>query len=227
MRDCIIYNKIAVAVFTLFAIISEAAVADRGAFVSSPGPSFELVADGSNPWALPSRPSAEDPGQVQPVAPYQQQLESNNYGFVTQDELNRLQQQQTQTQLMPGDRSGYGYTHPGPVQNYSAPGYPFPGFRPDYGQSYGQGFGYPSTGLGYTNPLYHTPAVSPWGSEPGLLYEGQSFPWVPNEAIGGIPPMHVPPYLDDGDVEQTEDVEKQEDSNVFNPFEFGRNGRLR
>ena len=225
MRDYLIYNKIAIAVFTLFAIISKTAVAESGAYISSPEPSFELVADSSNPWALPPRRSADGPQQGQPVAPYQQQLESNNYGFITDDELRRLEQQQTQTQLMHGDRRGY--PQPGAAQSFSAPGFPLPGVVHDFGQSFGQGFGGASTGLGYTNPLYHTPAVSPWGSEPGLLYEGQSFPWVPNEAIGGIPPMHVSPYLDDGGIEQTEDVEKQEDGNVFNPFEFGRNGRLR
>jgi hypothetical protein len=80
--------------------------------------------------------------------------------------------------------------------------------------------------MGYTNPLYHTPAVSPWGSEPGLLYDGQSLPMVPNEAIGGIPPMHVPPYLDDGGVYEPEEIENNEENSVFNPFEFGRKGRL-
>ena len=49
---------------------------------------------------------------------------------------------------------------------------------------------------------------------------------VPNEAIGGIPPMHVPPYLDDGGAYEPEEIENNEENSVFNPFEFGRNGRL-
>ena len=207
MRDCIFHNK-TVAVFALFLVVSAPVFADDDANASSAA-SIELVADNSNPWALP------DEARSEPEVPvYKQQFEQESHGFVTQQELEQLEQQQMQMQQMPGDRRDLRRPIPGSGNNYMPQIYGYPSYGPSYG-------------MGYTNPLYHTPSVSPWGSEPGLLYEGQSFPWVPNEAIGGIPPMHVPPYLDDGDIEQTEGVEKQEDSNVFNPFEFGRNGRLR
>ena len=118
-----------------------------------------------------------------------------------------------QMQLMPGDRRDLRRPIPGSSNSYMPQIYGYPPYGPLYG-------------IGYTNPLYHTPAVSPWGSEPGLLYEGQSLPMVPNEAIGGIPPMHVPPYLGDGRSHEPEEVESKDENSVFNPFEFGRKGRL-
>ena len=92
--------------------------------------------------------------------------------------------------------------------------------------------------MGYTNPIYDVPAVSPWGSGADVIYQGGSFPgalpdsspWVPNEAIGGLPPIHVPPFEGGsnwGKLNNTgsnnaeaEYGERQKDNNVFNPFTF-------
>ena len=209
MRDCIFHNKTVVPVYALFLVISTPVLADGGENASSTAP-IELVAENSNPWALPLPDEARDETAV-PM--YQQQFERKSYGFVTEQELEQLEQQQMQMQLMPGDRRDLRRPIPGSSNSYMPQIYGYPPYNPLYG-------------MGYTNPLYHTPAVSPWGSEPGLLYEGQSLPMVPNEAIGGIPPMHVSPYLDDGGSYEPEELESNDENSVFNPFEFGRKGRL-
>ena len=69
--------------------------------------------------------------------------------------LEQLEQQQMQMQLMPGDRRDLRRPIPGSSNSYMPQIYGYPPYGPLYG-------------MGYTNPLYHTPAVSPWGSEPGL-----------------------------------------------------------
>jgi len=212
MRDCIFHNKNVVPVFALFWVISTPVFADDGANASSAA-LIEQVAENSNPWALPQRGQQEEARNMPEVPMYQQQFERNNQGFVTQQELEQLERQQMQMQLMPGDRRDLRRPVPGSSNSYMPQIYGYPSYDPLYG-------------MGYTNPLYHTPAVSPWGSEPGLLYEGQALPMVPNEAIGGIPPMHVPPYLDNGGVYEPEEIENNEENSVFNPFEFGRKGRL-
>ncbi|MFV9615940.1 MAG: hypothetical protein ACNYZG_08290, partial [Gammaproteobacteria bacterium] len=99
-------------------------------------------------------------------------------------------------------------------------------------------YGNPTYGMGSANPLYDVPTVSPWGSGPEVIYRGGSFPgalpdsspWVPNEAIGGLPPIHVPPFeagSNWGRLNNTgsnnaeaEYSERQKDNNVFNPFTF-------
>ena len=213
MRDCIFHNKTVVPVFALFWVISTSVFADDGANASSTVAIEMIVADSSNPWALPQRDSSDEAHNEPEVPMYQQQFERKNHGFVTQQELDQLEQQQMQMQLMPGDHRDLRRPIPGSSNSYMPQIYGYPLYDPLYG-------------MGYTNPLYHTPAVSPWGSEPGLLYEGQSLPMVPNEAIGGIPPMHVPPYLDDGGSYESEGIENKKENSIFNPFEFGRNGRL-
>jgi len=212
MRDCVFHNKTVVSVFALFLVISATVSADDGANASSIA-TIELVAENSNPWALPQRRPQDEDLKEPEVLMYQQQFEQNSQGFVTQQELEQLEQQQMQMQLMPGDRRDLRRPIPGSSNSYMPQIYGYPSYDPSYG-------------MGYTNPLYHTPAVSPWGSEPGLLYDGQSLPMVPNEAIGGMPPMHVPPYLDDGGAYEPEEIENNEENSVFNPFEFGRKGRL-
>lgn len=113
-----------------------------------------------------------------------------DFGFVTPETLESLKQQQTQTQLMPGSEQHQRFMQ----------------------QTYGQRqYAYPSYGTGYSDPLYNTPAVSPWGGTPDILYRGNSFPWVPDAAIGGLPPIHVPPLGDPAGTERQE-------YNVFNPF---------
>jgi hypothetical protein len=63
--------------------------------------------------------------------------------------------------------------------------------------------------------------VSPWSSHPDVLFRGEQFPMVPNEALGGFPPMHVSPYGmnfdDSGGAGKPSD---EGSDNVFNPFTF-------
>ena len=201
MRDCIFHNKTVVPVFALFVVVSTQVFADDDAYASSTA-SIELVADNSNPWALPL---PDEAGNEPELPVYQQQFERKDHGFVTQQEMEQLEQQQMQMQLMPGDSRDLRRPIPGSGNSYMPQIYGYPSYDPSYG-------------MGYTNPLYHTPAVSPWGSEPGLLYEGQSLPMVPNEALGGIPPMHVPPYLDDGGSYAPEEIENKQKNSVFHSY---------
>jgi len=91
------------------------------------------------------------------------------FRFVTPEILASLKQQQIQSQLMTENK-------PRPlmprqsIQNYASP----------------------SSGMGFTNPLYDTPAVSPWSSGSDILYGGESSPFVPEEAIAGLSPFHNP-----------------------------------
>lgn len=130
--------------------------------------------------------------------------QSQGFGFVTPEIIESLKRQQTQHQLMPENQQNQRYMQQQPSQGY---------------------YGYQPYGMGYSNPMYNAPAVSPWGSGPGLLYRGQSFPLVPNEAIGGIPPIHVPSIGEESYLGDTNDAEKQKEFNVFNPFTFLQDGR--
>ncbi len=142
-----------------------------------------------NPWAVPQPP--ENPVDFQRLPRYRsQQYRQDNtehyeraYRFVTPEILDSIRQQQTQSQLMYG---GSYYQPPAP-----------PLASPRYGSGYG-GYGnyyapaYPGAllpGAGYSDPLYDVPLVSPWGNTPDLIYRGQSYPLVPNEAFGGLPPI--------------------------------------
>ena len=108
-------------------------------------------------------------------------------------------------------------------------------------------------GLNNTNPAYDSPAVSPWGQGADVLYRGESlpnslpgsvpsslggqfpgmsqqaYPWVPNEALGGLLPIPVSPTIRDSykreDQHVAEEpankkVEKSNVENIFNPFTF-------
>lgn len=231
MRLRIFYNKFAFSwACSLIMFFSTTALADDFGYQNIPRYP-QLVADGqskgrqTNPWRLPerqeSRPDyqqyydyqAQQPQQYQnsqtdaqenrhdyqQYQGYQEQSQQQkgqfgkqyrDFGFVTPDILESLKQQQTQTQLMPENKQGRGY-------------------KP---QRYGMGYyGYPSYGMGYSDPIYGSPAISPWGSNPGLLYRGNSFSLVPDAALGGLPPINIPPLGQPSDTEQPE-------YNVFDPF---------
>jgi hypothetical protein len=136
--------------------------------------------------------------------------------FVTPDILESLKQQQQRYQVMPRNQR--------PMNNrwQSRPQSQQFMQMPNGSGLNGQGaYNSPSYGAGSTNPLYDTPAVSPWGDGADVLYRGESFPNVPNEALGGFPPMHVPSfgmntYKNTGPGEPLE----VDENNVFNPFTF-------
>ena len=128
------------------------------------------------------------------------QIDKYNRGFrfVTPEILESLKQQQIQTQLMRENKQ-----HPLiPRQS-----------KQNYGAS--------SFGMGFTNPLYDTPAVSPWSSGSDILYGGESSPFVPKEAIGGLSPYHIPPFAKNNGVYESGDTNILKESNVFNPFNLG------
>lgn len=196
-------------------------MADSNVYQPVPQYSLQLVAGQSNPWLLPEK--QEPAPNYRPLPKYQSQqyqgdenkrqqyqgTEINKYGqgyrFVTPEILESLKQQQIQNQLMPGDRQNQKYIP----------------------RQYNQGnYGYPSNSMRYSDPVYSSPVVSPWGSGPEVLYRGESFPWVPNEAIGGIPPIHVPSIGEDSYLGKSNNAEKQKEINIFNPFTFIQDGNL-
>lgn len=191
-----------------------------------------------NPWVAPPRQYGaptyrnksenyqyESNNQVNPVPDSGQNLwgGSGQFGrFVSPQKLDQIQQQQKRYQTMPENqhrssspysrytpRLNSGVQAPYTVDNWSHPGV---GNQSIYG-------------TGAVNPLYDTPVVSPWGSGVDVLNKGASFPMVPSEAIGGLPPMHVPsigitPYSKDGSEAAVGDINVPDDVNIFNPFTF-------
>ena len=173
---------------------------------------------------------SQDPGYQAPAKYYQQDVYRKEQGqhqqnkiwrntreqFVTPEILESLKQQQQRYQIMPGNQQ--------PMNNRWRPRPQSQQFMqmPNGSGLNGQGaYNYPSYGAGSANPLYDTPAVSPWGDGADVLYRGESFPNVPNEALGGFPPMHVPSfgmntYKNTGPGEPLE----VDENNVFNPFTF-------
>lgn len=214
--------------YSLLMIMVSPVIADGGGSQYS----VHRVADGSNPWALPEKQESR-PGYQQPYeygrqyqrtpmdgAAQQGQLDDSDRQyqpshqwqpqrdrFVTPSFLESLKKQQQQYQVMPENRQRQQGQY-NPWQSGSSLS--------------GQGaYGWPSYGGGSVNPLYDAPAVSPWGNGADVLYRGESFPMVPGEAIGGLPPMPVPSFgmKNFKNSESEESAETYED-NVFNPFTF-------
>ena len=214
--------------YSLLMIMVSPVIADGG----SSQYSVQRVAEGSNPWALPEKQESR-PGYQQPYEYEQQnqrapmdgafqqsqrddgvrqyppshQWQPQRDRFVTPSFLESLKKQQQQYQVMPENRQQQQGQH-NPWQSGSSLS--------------GQGtYGFPSYGSGSVNPLYDAPAVSPWGDGADVLYRGQSFPMVPGEAVGGLPPMHVPSFgMKNLKNSQSEESGETYEDNVFNPFTF-------
>jgi hypothetical protein len=200
-----------------------------------------------NPWSLPqqqlsppeSQPRPKYYGQPAPVNPpvgqYQEgqgQVGRGQTGrFVTPEILESLKQQQKHYQVMPENQR---YRQPAERQympTMPVPGIPGAGLPGSGMQGSGLpgqwGYGYPLYGTGSTGPLYDVPAVSPWGNDADILYRGESFPLVPSEAIGGIPPMPMPSFgLGNEKNSNAGDSIETDENNVFNPFNFLPNRSL-
>ncbi len=160
----------------------------------------------NNPWQVPRPPENEVDFQRLPKYRSQQyQGDQSGYysqgqRFVTPEILESLKQQQIQNQLL---YRPYWPQRQQPMQ-----------------QNNNMDYAAPSYGGGYADPLYDTPAVSPWSNGADMLYRGQSMPWVPDAAIGGIPPVHITP------LDNTNGFTVPGDpmgGSVFNPFNFAPN----
>lgn len=158
----------------------------------------------SNPWALPQEPVATPVEPPPPPAPARNRMGH----FVTPDVLESLKQQQQQYQVMPENRRYNTWRQYAPA--YRSPGLSGSGRN-----------GYPLYGTGMTDPLYDVPIVSPWGNDGSLLYRGGSLPMVPDEAIGGLPPIYTPSMgMKKNTRNEQGDTEYNDDYRVFNPFTF-------
>ena len=143
-------------------IISLTATADSNNYQYS----VPLTGGQSNPWAVPQ--VAENPPRFQQAPRYQnqqnQQYQGRSYQnktyqadrFVTPEFLEALKQQQTQMQMMPDNGQIPQYAPEQwklqkPGSNLPESNFPGPG-----------SYTYPSYGMDYMDPLYDTPAVTPW-----------------------------------------------------------------
>ena len=252
MRRRLIY-KIYAGSLLISLLMSNLATAGSGIEKSLLKHSPQLLAGQWNPWALPEVPENtmgfQCPADSQSEQPYGKPSYGKPMGtqeqgrpiefkqhlggrFVTPGILESLKQQQIQTQMTPAYEP---HRQLRPRQRMQQQ----PVTRSAEKNYY---YGEPSYGMGTVNPLFDAPAVSPWGSGPDVIYRGQSFPdsfsgvlpdsspWVPNEAIGGLPPIHVPPFEAGSNWRElnsagsnnaeAENIEKRTENNVFNPFTF-------
>ena len=233
MQYRVTYNKFTVhLVLSLFVTITMSAHAENSRYQPLPDYSLPLAGGQSNPWALPQEPEHTQGFQRSPrdrERQYQggraETPRYRGYRFVTPEILESLKRQQMQTQQVPSDFPNQHYSAPRTMPpQYMPPQYMPPQYMPGRpGQGY---YDYPSGGMGSSNPLFDVPSVSPWGSGPDVLYRGESFPWLPDAAIGGIPPIHVQPFDENSKSRESDDGLKPKGSNVFNPFTFGPNGNL-
>ena len=164
--------------------------------------SLQLAAEKGNPWAWPQTPNRDSGFQQRPRSwgqyyqGKQKQQYNQDFRFVTPEILESLKQQQSRNQMTPENKQP---------------------FKP---QPSNRNYSYPSLGMGYTNPLYGTPSISPWSTDSNLLYGDNSFPLLPKEAIGGFSPFQVMPFG------EMNDAGESGNTNIFNPFSFGRYGNL-
>lgn len=253
----------------LLAFATTAFAEDKVISQRLPDHAFRLIGGGTNPWALPEVDEKSKyylfRGRSEPAREHQ------GSRFVTPEILESLKQQQMLYQQSPGGEQNLrpGPYQPGPYQSvprrtlpdHSMPGQFMPA-PPGYGLSVPgssmyapptsnmldqRGYGLPSDGMSYSNPMLDVPSVSPWGSPSwgntsDLLQRGGAFPWMPDAAVGGLPPIHVQPFADKrydefgdkkGNRQNPGEAGKREDDrvrplpgNVFNPFSFAPNGNL-
>lgn len=199
------------------------------------GQAYEIMLAGnqSNPWALPPVPDEPQPEFRQPARdlyyqyPDNKKIPTDEFGsyndrpnqfkpgtgsrFVTPETLESLKQQQTRQQgVRPRSQYPRSSDYYSNTQRYDS---------------------YPQSGMGYTNPLYDVPAVSPWGNGSDVLYRGTELPSIPDAALGGIPPIHTSPYIEnDGGLYRNEATQPAENASkpkrdtLFNPFTFAPYG---
>jgi hypothetical protein len=194
-------------------------------------PDYSQANRQTNPWTLPQQ--LVDPQDFQQPQKYygqagsaggrQQQRQVQRGRFVTPEFLESLKQQQKRYQLMPDDRAQR--QQQGQQQRHSSRYKPA---QPAFGLPGQGGAGYPLFGPGSSNPLYEAPAVSPWGSGADVLYRGESYPLVPNEAIGGFAPMPTSAFgMNNRENNNSVEPPLTDENNVFNPFTFLPNSGLR
>lgn len=197
-------------------------VADNGA-QNIPRYPAQGYDDRPNQWTLPAKPEwNQEPYQrngpgLQGMPEYRNQRygsdQRNNRmkrdRFVTPDILRSLNQQQIQNQSAPKDEDErQSMSKPQLQRQYNMPPY-----------------GAPPYGMGYSPPVYDMPYTSPWANNLDILYQDESLPLVPNEAIGGIPPMQTPLFGGDN-LGGVYTPELQNGNKVFNPFTFIPNDDL-
>ena len=195
-------------------------VFSKGVYAQT-APTYLAQGHSTNPWAVPEKqapkqkqqPSFRGVPQNQNQQPNSEQLNYRRQDrFVTPEILESLKQQQTNNQLTPNNQY-YGDNRSRQMR---------PPQRP---QQLPQQYGVPSYGMGYMQPMQDVPRVSPWANTPDILYQGESFPMVPDEAIGGLPPMQMPLFGTDGANDMYAPGIQQQNKG-FNPFTFIPNGDL-
>ena len=184
-------------------VMASTVVADNNVVQPGADYSMQYVAEAANPWLLPEQQGNRQGFKKFPAYQGQQDhadktdMQNQGHRFVTPEILESIHQQQKQSQLLRDDSQKPQYRPPQPGSGH---------------------YGYPP----YSNPLYDTPAISPWGSGSNSLYQGGSLPWVPSEAIGGISPITPMYHYGESGSIVDPNTEKQKQNNVFNPYTFIR-----
>ena len=159
------------------------------------------------------RPNAASPSQQAPVRrPWRQppQADAPQDRYVTPAIIDQLNRQEAQ--------------HYARLQGEKSRQFVPRSHSPAYGGGYAQSYSAPPAyGVGSLNPAYDVPAVSPWGETPDVLHGGDQFPWMPNEAVGGVPPIHVPPYANTNTFGGMGNAGARPENQVFNPYTFLQN----
>jgi hypothetical protein len=204
-----------------------------GCWMLSLATSFSVVsaAERSNPWALPQAATEQLDGEQSQKTP---STVHSSWRFVTPETLDSLKQQQIQMQLMPrrivpvkGNAKSANSCSVQPEQtsrpNQWPPAFGVAPRSSNMGGQTAMPSGMPY-GMNMNNPMFDSPAVSPWGNGADVLYRGESFPksfpgslptnwggefpgmssgsvpWVPNEALGGLLP--IPPSQIENDYQR-------------------------
>ena len=205
---------------SLFVTMSTPVVVADNVAQNIPGHRTQNNEDRPNPWAFPTRHQRSDQrnGYVPQRVP---EYRNQRYGsgrinssvkrdrFVTPEILRSLNQEPIQDQLAPEDQD-YSLAMPKPQdqQQYNMP----PRGAPPYG-------------MGYSPPMYDVPTSSPWTNNHDILNQNESSPLVPNEALGGLPPMQTP-LFGGSNLGGMYTPELQNENKVFNPFTFIPNNGL-
>lgn len=138
------------------------------------------------------------------------QVDTSQDRYVTPEIIDKLNRQEAQHYARQHS-GGYGQFVPTP-------------HSPSYDEGRARGHSAPPAyGVGSMNPAFDVPAVSPWGGMPDVLNSGEQFPWMPNEAVGGVPPIHVSPYANKNDFDERGNSATPSENKVFNPYTFLEN----
>ena len=193
-------------VFALLATVATAVLAESDAYQTMPRYAPQVIDDSERTFHRPKSKKYGDISGYWSQPKEKKQLEryvtpeiieslNRQEAYMQQTQTDSLQQRATKSQSNSNQQSHWYQQN---LQQYPA---------------------YPSYGMGRADPVYGVPSVSPWGNAADVINRREQFSWMPNEAVGGVPPIHVPPYSGDS----LNRIDGPGGDEVFNPFTFLQN----